>query len=588
MSSRRYLGAGLLLIVVVVVGYFTVHRPGSPPPTSAPSQPPPPAQAISISIASAATKQAWLHQAVRDFNARSASDRDLQVDGKAAFVVIIQEVVEGKKSDYRSGTMVSDTLSGKIKATVLSPGDDSWISVLKREWQALNGKAVMSGEAPVLVRTPLVIAMWESRARALGCWPTAGPDCTWERVRALSTSPRGWGMLGQPAWHKLKLGIGYTGESNSGTLSMVLVCMLGAKKTSGLTIDDVAPGSGCGKMMAAIEKSKVHSGNRSGWLLEKLRDGGPEYVDAIITNEAEIIGFNRENGPRLREPLVAVYPQDGTLLFNQPYAILDGAPWVTPEQVEAAKVFRKFLLSEPLQDAVASTGLRPALAAAKLASPFEAANGVNAEARLAALDLPDSLVINRVIEVWHKVRKHAVIVLVFDKSGSMAGEKISASVAGAKEFVARMDLDDTLMWLPFDNQVYPGPLGPKSQLGEKLLSDIGGTTAAGGTSLYDTILMALDTLEKLRTKHGDSVRYGIVILSDGQDTNSQTSLTQLQARLQPTESDPTGIQIHTIAIGKDADENVLRKIASSAHGRFWKGQTKGDMVNVYQNIATYY
>jgi uncharacterized protein with von Willebrand factor type A (vWA) domain len=142
--------------------------------------------------------------------------------------------------------------------------------------------------------------------------------------------------------------------------------------------------------------------------------------------------------------------------------------------------------------------------------------------------------------------------------------------------------------LPFDDKVYPGALGRKSELGEKLLSDIGATSAGGGTSLYDTVLVALDTLEKQRASLGDSVRYGIVVLSDGQDTNSQTSLTQLQARLRPSEGDPTGIQIHAIAIGKDADENVLKKIAGSAHGRFWKGQTKDDMVRVYQNIATYY
>jgi Ca-activated chloride channel family protein len=407
-------------------------------------------------------------------------------------------------------------------------------------------------------------------------------------VGALSMSPEGWGSVGQPAWRKLKLGYGYTGESNSGTLSMVLACMLGAGKASGLTIDDVGPGNNCGRMMAAIERSKVHSGNRSGWLLDRLRDGGPEYLDAIITNEAEVIKFNRDNGSRLREPLVAVYPQDGTLLFNQPYAILDAAPWVTPEQVEAAKIFRKFLLSASLQEAVQKLGLRPADPAIRLGPPFETAHGVNQEARLAALELPDSLVINRVIEVWHKVRKHAVIVLVFDKSGSMAGEKISAAVAGAKEFVTRMDLEDKIMWLPFDDQLYPGPLGPKSELGERLIGDIGATTAGGGTALYDAVLVGLESLEKQRAKLGDSVRYGIVVLSDGQDTNSKTSLTELQTRLRPTESDPSGIQIHTIAIGRDADNNVLRKIATGAHGRSWKGQTRDDMVKVYQNIATYY
>jgi Ca-activated chloride channel family protein len=587
MSNHQYLGAGLLLIVAV--GVFAVHKPGlSPQLDVAPASAKAPLNAITISIANAATKQEWMRQAIAEFNRRSLSESILQVTGRPVVVENLQEVVDGKSSDYRSGTMVTDTLSRKIKPTVLSPGDESWISVLKRDWRAVDGKAITNGEAPVLVRTPLVLAMWQSRARALGCWPIVEPGCTWERVRALSESAEGWKRHGQPAWRRLKLGYGYAGESNSGTMSMVLMCMIGAGKPNGLTVEDVDARGGCGKMIAAIEKSKVHSGNRSGWLLAKLRDGGPEYVDAIITNEAEVIAFNRDHGSRLREPLVAVYPQDGTLMFNQPYATLDGAPWVTPEQVEAAKIFRKFLLSAPLQDRVRGMGLRPADPSARLGAPFEAANGVNPDARLAALDLPDPLVINRVIEVWHKVRKHAVIVLVFDKSGSMAGGKINAAVAGAKEFVTRMDAEDRLMWLPFDDSLYPGMLGRKSEVAEKLLNDINATTAGGNTALYDAVLAALRTLEGERVKLGDTVRYGIVVLSDGRDSKRGASLAQLEARLQPTEGDPTGIQIHTIAIGADADEGVLKKIAGSAHGRFWKGRTREDMVRAYQNIATYY
>ena len=65
---------------------------------------------------------------------------------------------------------------------------------------------------------------------------------------------------------------------DSGTLSMVLACMVGANKTTGLGVDDVGPENGCGRMIAAIEKSKVHSGNRSSWLLEKLREGSYNFV----------------------------------------------------------------------------------------------------------------------------------------------------------------------------------------------------------------------------------------------------------------------------------------------------------------------
>jgi Ca-activated chloride channel family protein len=130
--------------------------------------------------------------------------------------------------------------------------------------------------------------------------------------------------------------------------------------------------------------------------------------------------------------------------------------------------------------------------------------------------------------------------------------------------------------------------GRGSEIGEDLIRRIGSTPASGGTALYDGVMAAHEELQGMRRLHGDTRRYGIVVLSDGQDTNSRATLSALEARLKPEEGDPTGVQVHTIAIGRDADETVLKKIANAAHGRFWKGNTANEMVAVYKAIATYY
>jgi Ca-activated chloride channel family protein len=301
-----------------------------------------------------------------------------------------------------------------------------------------------------------------------------------------------------------------------------------------------------------------------------------------------VISFYHANCDKLREPLVAAYPQDGTIVAEHPFAILDGADWVSPEQAEAARIFQRFLLSAEQQQVLVGFGLRPADTRASLASPIDRTNGANPEANLAEVHVPERLVFDRVTEVWHRVKKHAVVALVFDKSGSMSGTKITAATKGAQEFVQRMDRDDQIMWMPFDATVYPSVKGKGSEVEEGLIQSIGSTTASGGTALYDAILRAHEQLESLRRNDPTGTRYGIVVLSDGQDTNSKASLSLLESRLKPQEGDPTGIQIHTIAIGNDADENVLKKIASAAHGRYWKGQSAQDMVVVYKAIATYY
>jgi Ca-activated chloride channel family protein len=583
-----YISAAIFVAMIAWLLWPHGHPGGA---TSAPAAAAnaPSAESIRISIASSSTKKEWLDQAVNSFNAASKADNKFQIGGKPIFVEVILEQLEpGKKDHYRSGSMVTDILAGRIKPTIASPAEESWLFKLNKEWRTANGRPPVTGQAPALVRTPLVLAMWESRAHTLGCWPSATPQCTWERVRTLAASPNGWAMFGHPEWGKFKLGYGYVGESNSGTLTAAILCMRGMRKIRGLTMEDVAADNGCGRMISDVEKAKVHSGKKSAWLLDRMRTGGPEYLDAITAYEHEVVEFN-QNPAGLREPMVAVYPQDGTVLVTHPYAILDGASWVTADQVKAAELFRQFLLSSQEQSLLLPKGFRPADPKTPLGAPLEPANGVNPAAKLAALEMPESLVLDRIREVWHGLKKHAYIAIVFDKSGSMAGEKITQAIRGTQAFIAAMDPKDWFAWIPFDDQIYARTQGLKSDSGERLINDIRSTTAGNGTALYDTVALAIDMVNRRRSELGDSVRYGIVILSDGEDTSSRNlTLSLLEARLKPSERDATGIQIQAIGIGDDADDAVLSKIANLANGKYWKVKNPANVVEVYKEIATYY
>ncbi|MDO8571643.1 MAG: VWA domain-containing protein [bacterium] len=545
--------------------------------------------AITISIASSNTKEAWLAERVESFNQGSLNDQKLQSGGKPIYVKVLKETIDGKQKDYRSGTMVSDTVNKKIQPTILSPGEETWLEKFRKDWKAVNSGNAVTGSSPVLLRTPLVVAMWQSRAKAIGAWPTPGQSSTWKSLRSLASTSGGWKTAGHPAWGAAKLGYGYFGESNSGTLAVVSMCMSGAQKVKGLTAADVSKTSGCGQCIAAFESAKVHSGKSDLWLLEQMKDGGPEYMDMVATYESNVISFNKKYAAELREPLVSVYPQDGTVIVGHPYAILDAAPWTTPEQTEAAKVFQVYLLSSESQAKGLEFGLRPADQTVKLSAPIDPSNGANPSAKLIALSVPSADVVDRIGEVWHSTKKHSVIALVFDKSGSMGdGNKITAAVKGAQEFVNRMDRDDELLWAPFDDKMYPIKRGLKSAIGEQLLDEIGGTVADGGTSLYDAISVAHTQLQAIRSQYGTSRRYGIVVLSDGMDQNSGKRLSDIEALLKPSEKDPNGIQVHVVAIGSDADEKVLKMISSSGHGIYRKGESVTDMEKYYKEIAAYF
>src|SRR5438067_7522337 len=151
------------------------------------------ATTINVPIASASTKKEWIEEAIQTFNSLSRSHAAFQVDGTRVVVTIIREEIEpGRFDHYRSGTMVDDVESEKIRPVAVSPGEDTWLAKLNNDWKAAHGKEIISGTPSALLQTPIVVAMWQSRAVALGCWPVALPECTWRRLSELAASPTGW------------------------------------------------------------------------------------------------------------------------------------------------------------------------------------------------------------------------------------------------------------------------------------------------------------------------------------------------------------------------------------------------------------
>src|SRR5258706_4854725 len=137
---------GIVAAVLVFAGMlawvgWTRDPGGNAVPGAVPAATARPAGSMAITIASSSNKKQWLNQAVASFNAASRTDKDFQLNGKPVFVeVLLEELEPGKKDHYRSGPMVTDILSGKIKPTIASPAEESWIFKLNKEWQAAHSK----------------------------------------------------------------------------------------------------------------------------------------------------------------------------------------------------------------------------------------------------------------------------------------------------------------------------------------------------------------------------------------------------------------------------------------------------------------
>ena len=99
---------------------------------------------------------------------------------------------------------MQDIIDGKIRPTVWSPGDQSWVDQVNEVWQARTGLHLISETCAPTVHDPIGFAMWRPMAEAMG-WPDQ--PIGWDSFAALAADPRGWAVYGHPEWVNSNLGI---------------------------------------------------------------------------------------------------------------------------------------------------------------------------------------------------------------------------------------------------------------------------------------------------------------------------------------------------------------------------------------------
>lgn len=518
-------------------------------------------------IAYGSEKKTWFEEEAKAFEAtapKSTSGRPIKVVARA----------------MGSGEAMNAIVSGAVKPTVFSPASQAYVSLLNSAYAAKTGRPKpLAPPGEVIVLSPVVIAMWKPMAEALG-WPAK--PIGWADLLKVSADPKGWGAKGFPEWGRFKLGHTHPEFSNSGFLAVLAEAYAGARKTRGLQAADLdSPATR--KLLESIEGTVVHYGKSTGFFAEKMLQRGPQYISAAVLYENLVIeSYSSATPPP--QPLVAVYPKEGTFWSDHPYAILD-AEWVGPEQRQAAEAFLAFLKAKPQQQRALELGFRPGDASVAIASPIDAAHGVDAKQPQTLLEVPDAAVMEKLLSVWREVKKGADVVFVFDKSGSMRGKPLDEAKRGAKSFFDNLTDGDEATLLFFDSKVYPpvGPLrlggGGRTQLQQRL----DGVTADGGTALYEAVGTAYGLLRQ-RAAKTPARTHSIVVMTDGNDESSKLTLPELKKQFP---ADEAVIKVFTIAYGTEANPRALEEIAEAAKGSSVKGSV--DTINqVYADMAAFF
>lgn len=552
--------AAVAVIVALVAGSGGGADGGSGARSSTPAAPP--AGALVVDFAYSPEKEQLVGEQIKAFNAEG-----VEVGGRVVFV---------RGRNISSGDAQRQIAKGMLKPAIWSPASSLWGRLLNHE----ADKAYVGDENPSIARTPLVIAIWEPLARALG-YPRR--PIGFQRVLALARDPRGLEKLGRPEYGSFRLGHTNPDFSTSGLSAVAAEYYAATGKREGLTVEDVdAPRVRA--EIRAIERSIVHYGDTTLFFAEQLRRYGPAYASAVAMEEATLVDFNQRRGGATK--LVGIYPAEGTFFSDNPL-IVPNAPWVTPALKQAADRVVSYLLERVTPAVAARAGFRPGDPDVRPAAPLDASNGVDPAQPTRVLALPQPEVLARIKAAWREDRKPANVVLAVDVSGSMGEEnKLDQAKAGLAGFFAQLSPRDRVGLIFFNDRVYRGvPVRRFATNRAKLQSTVRDLLPGGETAWVDA---TGDALQEVQDLHDDTRINAVVLLTDGADTASATAEADLRRRLDAqARSEGSTVRVYTIAYGREANRRALEAVAEASGGKAFTGDPR-QIESVYLSISSFF
>ena len=542
-------------------------------------------------------KAAWIYESTEAFNREGVRT----TSGKR---ICVNAVPKG------SGDSVNEIKAGQAgpqEVHATSPASDLYVNLINYETEQEQGSELLKVEG-FLVSSPVVIAAWEPVLAKLG----ADNEIGWLELSKRSKDP------------DFRFGQTNPERSNSGLSALVAQFYAGVEATTGkpatrLSAKKVEDPQ-VREFVNQVQESVIHYGESTGFYANKMRDGGPQYADAVVIYESDVIQANnhiRDKG--LGYPkLVAVYPKEGTFATNHPFAVVN-RDWVDADEEEGAKRYFQYLMSPSIQAQALQYGFRPGVALDIDQNIYQIVwnpqNGVQPfDTVHKFLSAPNGKTVQGILDAFRAIKKKSLVYLVIDRSGSMDAKvfdsergtkrsRMEMAVESAELLARRLQDKDRLSLVLYDYAVAYSDLTPKgkpifmtTEGKQQLAKTLQQVRPNGGTAMRDAIASAWDDIcTDIKREPSDRSIRVILVLTDGKDNASKqdNQTDPLIRRIGFGQADGRGgyygdaqckIPIFGIAFGENADDRSLKTITEATGGETRRGDS-AEIRHIFQRFS---
>jgi Mg-chelatase subunit ChlD len=176
------------------------------------------------------------------------------------------------------------------------------------------------------------------------------------------------------------------------------------------------------------------------------------------------------------------------------------------------------------------------------------------------------------------------VVLIFDRSASMRGDRLSAMKEAAITFLDYTNVEDKVGLVTYSSDVdIDSDLISMNSTNKVLMQDyIDDITASGQTNIFDAVVEANELLLDSPRINAPLVN---VLLADGRH-NTPTELEWEDFEDLGNDMKDEGIIIYTIGLGDDVNGERLRDFAEITGGKYYYAPTSEDLLDIFIEIAT--